>query len=97
MDTPPRAATGYGATEAPRGLLYHRYTLDADGAILDARIVPPTSQNQLSIEDDLRELAPQLASCAHAEATRLAEQAIRNHDPCISCSTHFLTLKVERT
>ncbi|ATB35195.1 dehydrogenase [Cystobacter fuscus] len=97
VDTPSRAATGYGASEAPRGLLYHRYTLDADGTIQDARIVPPTSQNQRSIEDDLRVLAPQLASRAHAEATRLAEQAIRNHDPCISCATHFLTLKVERT
>jgi sulfhydrogenase subunit alpha len=97
VDTPVRAGTGHAATEAPRGLLYHRYTLDADGAILDARIVPPTSQNQLSVEDDLRTLAPELASRAHAEATRLAEQAIRNHDPCISCATHFLTLKLERT
>jgi sulfhydrogenase subunit alpha len=97
VDTLVRAGTGHGATEAPRGLLYHRYTLDADGAILDARIVPPTSQNQLSVEDDLRTLAPELASRAHAEATRLAEQAIRNHDPCISCATHFLTLKLERT
>ncbi|WP_224246306.1 Ni/Fe hydrogenase subunit alpha [Hyalangium gracile] len=96
VDTPARAGMGSGATEAPRGLLYHRYTLDPDGAIREARIVPPTSQNQLSIEDDLRTLAPELASRSHAEATRLAEQAIRNHDPCISCATHFLTLKVER-
>lgn len=96
VDTPARAGMGYGATEAPRGLLYHRYTLDSDGAIQDARIVPPTSQNQLSIEDDLRTLAPELASRPHAQATRLAEQVIRNHDPCISCATHFLTLKLER-
>jgi sulfhydrogenase subunit alpha len=96
VDTPARAGTGYGATEAPRGLLYHRYTLDADGAIQDAHIVPPTSQNQLSMEDDLRELAPELAARPHADATRLAEHAIRNHDPCISCATHFLTLKLER-
>lgn len=97
VDTPARAGMGHGATEAPRGLLYHRYTLGSDGAILDARIVPPTSQNQLSIEDDLRTLAPELASRTHAQATRLAEQVIRNHDPCISCATHFLTLNLERT
>ena len=47
-------AVGHGATEAPRGLLYHRYEIDDDGTILDARIVPPTSQNQRAIEEDLR-------------------------------------------
>jgi sulfhydrogenase subunit alpha len=92
----PRAATGFGATEAPRGLLYHRYVLDAEGTIEDAKIVPPTSQNQLSMEEDLFELAPELARLPHEQATHRAEQAIRNHDPCISCATHFLTLKLER-
>ncbi len=96
VDSPARAGTGHGATEAPRGLLYHRYTLDEEGGITDARIVPPTSQNQRSMEDDLRVLAPELASRKHAEATHLAEWTIRNHDPCISCSAHFLTLKLER-
>ena len=94
---PLRAATGSGATEAPRGLLYHRYTLDEAGLILDAKIVPPTSQNQLSIEDDLRALAPRLVALPHVKATHLAEQAVRNHDPCISCATHFLTLKLEES
>lgn len=92
----PRAATGFGGTEAPRGFLYHRYSLDAEGSITDAQIVPPTSQNQLSMEEDLFELASDLARLPHQEATHRAEQAIRNHDPCISCATHFLTLKVER-
>jgi coenzyme F420-reducing hydrogenase alpha subunit len=92
-----RAGTGYAATEAPRGLLYHRYTIDAEGAILEAQIVPPTSQNQLAIEDDLRALAPELAALALPEATALAERAVRNHDPCISCATHFLTLDLEAT
>ncbi|KYF55996.1 dehydrogenase [Sorangium cellulosum] len=90
-----RAGTGYGGSEAPRGFLYHRYTLDAEGTILDAKIVPPTSQNQLSIEEDLCALSPSLASMPHGEATARAEQAVRNHDPCISCATHFLTLRVE--
>lgn len=91
-----RAARGFGATEAPRGLLYHRYDLAADGTIESAQIVPPTSQNQASIEADLLDLAPELVRLPLPEATHLAEQAVRNHDPCISCATHFLTLKIER-
>jgi coenzyme F420-reducing hydrogenase alpha subunit len=90
-----RAATGHGASEAPRGLLYHRYRIDDDGTILDARIVPPTSQNQRSIEEDLFAIAPRLLAEPLAEATRLAERTVRNHDPCISCATHFLELRFE--
>jgi sulfhydrogenase subunit alpha len=90
-----RAGTGTGCTEAPRGALYHRYTLDDAGTILDAKIVPPTSQNQSTIEADLFALAPLLAELPHAEATRRAEQAVRNYDPCISCATHFLRLELE--
>lgn len=96
VDVAPRAATGYGGTEAPRGFLYHRYALDEAGTIVDARIVAPTSQNLLAIEDDLSELAPILAKLSHEQATHRAEQAVRNHDPCISCATHFLTLRLER-
>lgn len=96
VDVPRRAGTGFGATEAPRGLLYHRYAFDDTGTITDAKIVPPTSQNQPSIEADLRALAPELLRLPHPEAQQLAEQAVRNHDPCISCSTHALELRVER-
>ncbi len=96
VEIPQRAATGYGATEAPRGLLYHRYRIDGGGLIESAKIVPPTSQNQQTIEQDLFALAPQLAVMPHAEATWRAEQAVRNYDPCISCSTHFLKLSMER-
>jgi coenzyme F420-reducing hydrogenase alpha subunit len=96
VEASPRAATGFGATEAPRGLLYHRYSVDEEGTILDAKIVPPTSQNQLSMEADFYDLAPELARLPHREATHRAEQAIRNHDPCLSCATHFLTLKLEK-
>jgi coenzyme F420-reducing hydrogenase alpha subunit len=99
-DVPPVAATGHGATEAPRGLLYHRYALDADGTVTDARLVPPTAQNQGAIEDDLRRTAQAALDAGtpdDRELTTLCERAIRNHDPCISCSTHFLDLTVERT
>jgi coenzyme F420-reducing hydrogenase alpha subunit len=92
----PRAGTGYGVSEAPRGLLYHRYTLDADGTILDAKIVPPTSQNQLAIEEDLHGVVARYAALTDDKLRHVCEQAIRNYDPCISCATHFLDLKVER-
>ena len=92
----PVAGIGYGATEAPRGLLYHRYEISAEGTILDAKIVPPTSQNQLAIEDDLRSVVGRHADRPDDELRNLCEQTIRNYDPCISCATHFLDLRVER-
>ncbi len=92
----PRAGVGYGATEAPRGLLYHRYELDADGTILDAKIVPPTSQNQLAIEEDLRHVVERYQELSDEELRHVCEQAIRNFDPCISCATHFLDLEIVR-
>lgn len=96
VDVNPHAGTGYGCTEAPRGILWHRYTVDDDGLITDARIVPPTSQNQKCIELDLWQVAPTLVNMEHRAATRRAEQTVRNYDPCISCSTHFLELTIER-
>jgi len=93
----PRAATGYAATEAPRGLLYHRYTIDDEGIIKDACIVPPTSQNQKQIEADLWKVVPAHITIEDEALQFLAEQAIRNYDPCISCATHFLKLKVDRS
>jgi sulfhydrogenase subunit alpha len=94
VDAPPRAGVGHGGTEAPRGFLYHRYEIDAAGTIVDARIIPPTSRNQRAMEEDFFSLAPQLAALSIEAATARAEQAVRNHDPCISCATHFLTLKI---
>ena len=95
-EVPPRAAVGHGATEAPRGVLFHRYAIDAEGLITSARIVPPTSQNQASIEDDLRRFVAGRLDLDDEQLTRQCEQAIRNYDPCISCSTHFLDLTVDR-
>lgn len=90
-----RAGTGCAVTEAPRGILFHRYVLDDAGLVSDAQIMPPTSQNQRGIEDDLLAMGPMLAGLSLEQATRRAEHAIRNYDPCISCSTHFLTLRFE--
>ncbi len=92
----PRAATGSACTEAPRGTLYHRYKLNDDGLILDAKIVPPTSQNQKTIENDLRHYVEQSMELPEEQLTWQCEQAIRNYDPCISCATHFLKLHIER-
>ncbi len=92
----PRAGVGHGATEAPRGILYVSVETDAAGDVLEIRIVPPTSQNQARIEEDLRGLAPGVLALSHDDARRTCESAIRDYDPCISCSTHFLTLEIDR-
>jgi coenzyme F420-reducing hydrogenase alpha subunit len=97
LEVVPRAGWGHGASEAPRGVLYHRYRLDDGGSILDAKIVPPTSQNQRSIEEDLHAFVSAHAELGDDELRRRCEQTIRNYDPCISCATHFLELEVERS
>ena len=96
IEISPRAATGCGCTEAPRGICWHRYRVDEKGIILDARIVPPTSQNQKIIESDLRNFAQQNNNLPEDKLTWMCEQAVRNYDPCISCSCHSLKLKIER-
>jgi len=90
IEVTPRAGGGGHGTEAPRGICWHHYRISDDGTVLAARIVPPTSQNQSSIEQDLRALAPSLAALGDEEAALRCEHLIRNYDPCISCSVHFL-------
>jgi sulfhydrogenase subunit alpha len=93
-----QAGTGFGCTEAPRGILWHRYQLDAQGQVSNAVIVPPTSQNQARIEQDLRTALEKFGLDNTEQALRLlGEKIIRNYDPCISCATHFLKLHVTRT
>jgi sulfhydrogenase subunit alpha len=88
----PQAGIGFGASEAPRGMLYHRYRINDDGTILDAKIVPPTSQNQATIEQDLRRFATDHMALDRPQLTWKLEQAVRNYDPCISCATHYVTI-----
>jgi coenzyme F420-reducing hydrogenase alpha subunit len=95
VDVQARPGVGHGATEAPRGLLYHRYEI-ADGLITSANIVPPTAQNQAAIEADLGRLVAGNLDLDNTALTALCEQAIRNYDPCISCAAHFLELTVDR-
>jgi coenzyme F420-reducing hydrogenase alpha subunit len=91
-----KAGKGQAVTEAPRGILFHRYTIDKKGLIKDARIVAPTSHNQRIIEDDLRRLVEKFHRLNDEALTEKCEHSIRNYDPCISCSTHFLNVKIER-
>lgn len=96
VPVPNKRAVGYGASEAPRGMLYHRYTVNEHGLIENAKIVPPTSQNQKSIEEDLHDFVSRNLSLSDEELLWKSEQAIRNYDPCISCSVHFMKLEHER-
>jgi coenzyme F420-reducing hydrogenase alpha subunit len=91
----PQKGTGYGCTEAPRGTLYHRFQVDDNGMIRDAKIVPPTSQNQKIIESDLKAFVEKNFHLSKEKLTYQCEQSIRNYDPCISCSTHFLKLNID--
>jgi coenzyme F420-reducing hydrogenase alpha subunit len=91
-----RQAEGAAATEAPRGLLYHRYGMDANGLVTLANIVPPTSQNQSQIEDDLRHYLPAVVDQGDEQVAQACERLVRSYDPCISCSTHFLRVTLER-
>lgn len=92
-----RAGTGVGCSEAPRGICWHSYAMDGKGDILKARIVPPTSQNQPRMEEDLRQLIPANLELNDDDLRWRCEQAVRNYDPCISCATHFLKLDIERS
>lgn len=96
IEVSPRASEGWSITEAPRGILYHHYQLDEEGLIVKAKIVPPTSQNQKTIEEDLRQYIPQLLDTPEDQLLQRCEQMVRNYDPCISCATHFLKLTIER-
>jgi coenzyme F420-reducing hydrogenase alpha subunit len=97
VEVMPRAGVGYGCTEAPRGILWHRYELDEQGRVVQATIVPPTSQNQARIEEDLRRSLEAMGLDKPDDEIRLrGETVIRNYDPCISCATHFLKVNVKR-
>ncbi|MGD8700142.1 MAG: nickel-dependent hydrogenase large subunit, partial [Gemmatimonadales bacterium] len=96
VEVEPQAGVGHGCTEAPRGSLYHRYAIDDDGIIQAADIVPPTSQNQLTIEADLARVVERYLDLDDAALTERCEGLVRCYDPCISCATHFLDLNIIR-
>jgi coenzyme F420-reducing hydrogenase alpha subunit len=95
VDLKVKTCEGTGASEAPRGLLYHRYMIDEHGLVKFAKITPPTAQNLPRIEADLFALAPKLVKMDQETATLTAEHLVRAYDPCISCATHFLKMKID--
>jgi coenzyme F420-reducing hydrogenase alpha subunit len=97
VEPQPRAGRTSWMTEAPRGTLYHRYDVAEDGTIVEAKIIPPTSQNLRHMEEDLRAFLPDVIDRPDEELTRLCEMVVRNYDPCISCATHFLRLDITRS
>jgi len=92
-----RQSSGSALTEAPRGLLYHSYSIDRDGNVLNADIVTPTAQNSWRIERDVFELVPSVAHLDDDSLRRLLGMLVRAYDPCISCSVHAFTVKLNKT
>jgi len=91
-----RAGRGVGAVEVPRGILFHDYTYDHDGTCERANCVIPTNQNHNNINQDLAAFAPTLLQKPEKEIERSLEMLVRAYDPCISCSTHLLTVRFVR-
>ncbi len=86
---------GVGVCEAPRGLLLHNYGIGSDGKIRYANVITPTSQNAARMEDDIAAFLPSILKKPGAEVKLLLEMLIRAYDPCFSCSSHFLELKIK--
>jgi len=89
----PKAGRGVGATEAPRGTLYHEHKLDDNGKITYGNYIIPTGQNLANIENDLRAMVPGILYKEKDDIILDIEMLVRAYDPCISCATHLM--KVE--
>ena len=94
---PARDAVGIGVVEAPRGTLYHKIVVSADGTIKEGEVIVPTGQNQINIEQDIGRLVEdKLAQGVDREKLPMEmEKLIRAYDPCMSCAAHFLKVKWE--
>jgi coenzyme F420-reducing hydrogenase alpha subunit len=90
------AGTGVGVIEAPRGLLYHMAKVNEDGVIEDYDVIVPTAQNQINIENDLRDYFTENLNKDEATLRVNAESIIRAYDPCMSCATNFLKMDLIR-
>lgn len=88
-----KAGRGYAITEAPRGILYHAYTLDEKGEVTKADIVTPTAENLKNVENDFLQLIPKITDLSEEEATLRCEMLVRAYDPCLSCSVHYIRVK----
>ncbi len=95
---PTRFSQGQGAVEVPRGILFHEYGYDKNGMCTGGNCIIPTNQNHGNIQLDLEALVPKmLAEKTTEKAMELGlEMLVRAYDPCISCSTHYLTVTFKR-
>ncbi len=92
IDVHPHRGDGCAATEAPRGIIYHRYRVNEQGLVEFAKIVPPTAQNLQRMEDDLRAFVPPMLDRPDNEVLAMSEKLVRCYDPCISCSVHLVKM-----
>ena len=93
LKKPKKYGRGAAVVEAPRGSLYHEYTIGKNGIVEDANCIIPTAQNLAIIEDDLRNFIPTILNRPKEEITRGVESLVRGYDPCISCSTHIMDVR----
>lgn len=93
LKKPKKYGRGAAVVEAPRGSLYHEYTINKDGIVENANCIIPTAQNLAILEDDLRNFVPAILNRPKEEITRGIESLVRAYDPCISCSTHIMDVK----
>jgi coenzyme F420-reducing hydrogenase alpha subunit len=94
LKIPVRAGNGVGAVEVPRGVLFHNYQIDDKGIITEANCIIPTSQNVNNIEHDMKKLVPEILDKGEEEIKLSLEMLVRSYDPCISCSTHLLNVRI---
>jgi coenzyme F420-reducing hydrogenase alpha subunit len=88
-----KGGEGVGSCDVPRGILFHNYVIDDDGLIQGANCIIPTNQNHANIEADMHALLPQIMDQSKEDITLTLEMLVRAYDPCISCSTHLLSVE----
>jgi sulfhydrogenase subunit alpha len=90
------AGRGIGSVEAPRGILFHDYTFDANGICTKANCIIPTNQNHNNIQKDMEKLVPEIIKEPEDDIRQKLEMLVRAYDPCISCSAHMLKVNFKR-
>ncbi|HKK72655.1 MAG TPA: Ni/Fe hydrogenase subunit alpha [Candidatus Krumholzibacteria bacterium] len=88
----PNARVGVGASEAPRGTLFHHYEIDENGLMKKANLIIATGHNNLAMNRGVLQVAKHYINDGQVDdgALNRVEAVIRAFDPCLSCSTHAL-------
>jgi NAD-reducing hydrogenase large subunit len=87
-----RRLEGAGWLEAPRGTLFHRYKIDDNDQVIDAKLVVATANNNEAINRSIQQVAIDYLTGREItdEVLNNIEVAVRAYDPCLSCATHAL-------